>query len=68
MLFRQLFEFETGNTVSTIRQEMQKNARLGGGTTREQFIEIMKVLDLPYPRHIDEAVPANMACGRLTQG
>lgn len=57
-----------GNTVSTIRQELQKNPRLGGGKPREQFIAIMNGLDLPYPRHIDAAVPANMACGRALQG
>jgi sulfur dioxygenase len=53
-----------GNTVSTIRQEMAKNPRLGGGKTREEFIEIMNHLDLPYPKYIDRALPANQACGR----
>ena len=57
-----------GNTVSTIHQERHKNPRLGGGTPREQFIAIMNGLNLPYPRHIDAAVPANMACGRTVQG
>ena len=52
-----------GNTVSTIRQEMQKNERLGPGTDREDFIRIMNSLDLPLPRHIHAAVPANLACG-----
>jgi glyoxylase-like metal-dependent hydrolase (beta-lactamase superfamily II) len=53
-----------GNTVSTIRQEMNKNSRLGGERKREEFIEIMKGLDLPYPKFIHEALPANQACGR----
>jgi glyoxylase-like metal-dependent hydrolase (beta-lactamase superfamily II) len=52
-----------GNTVSTIRQEMQKNPRLGGGKTREEFIGIMSQLKLAYPKHIDAALPANLACG-----
>ena len=52
-----------GNTVSTIRQEMQKNDRLGPGIGREDFIRIMNSLDLPLPRHIHAAVPANLACG-----
>ena len=52
-----------GNTVSTIRQEMQKNPRLGGGKSREAFITLMNELKLPYPKHIDSALPANMACG-----
>lgn len=53
-----------GNAVSTIGQELRKNPRLGGGKTREQFIEIMQGLDLPYPKYIDAALPANQACGR----
>lgn len=53
-----------GNTVSTINQEMAKNARLGGGKTRAEFIQIMRDLKLPYPKQIDRAVPANQACGR----
>lgn len=53
-----------GNTVSTIRQEMNKNPRLGGGKSREEFIALMNALDLPYPKYIDQALPANQACGR----
>ncbi len=54
-----------GNTVSTIKQEMAKNPRLGGGKSREEFVEIMNHLDLPYPKFIDEALPANQECGQL---
>ena len=43
---------------------MAKNARLGGGKTRAEFIQIMRDLKLPYPKQIDRAVPANQACGR----
>jgi sulfur dioxygenase len=52
-----------GNTVSTIKQEMAKNARLGGGKSREDFISIMQDLKLAYPRFIDKALPANQSCG-----
>ncbi|MEY4718941.1 MAG: hypothetical protein RL563_1559 [Pseudomonadota bacterium] len=52
-----------GNTVSTIKQEMAKNARLGGGKSREDFIAIMQDLKLAYPRFIDKALPANQSCG-----
>lgn len=51
-------------TVSTIKQEIATNARLGQGKTRAEFITIMHNLDLPYPRYIDEALPANLACGQ----
>lgn len=53
-----------GKTVSTIRQEIDSNARLGGGRTKAEFISIMHNLGLPYPRYIDEALPANQACGQ----
>lgn len=52
-----------GNTQSTIGQEKAHNKRLGGGRPREDFIELMNNLNLPYPRYIDEALPANKACG-----
>jgi len=52
-----------GNTVSTIKQEMAKNARLGSGKSREDFIAIMQDLKLAYPRFIDKALPANRSCG-----
>ncbi|RYU62348.1 MBL fold metallo-hydrolase [Methylolobus aquaticus] len=53
----------SGNTVSTIRQERDRNPRLGGTRTRDEFIQIMEQLDLPYPKFIDQALPANQACG-----
>jgi len=53
-----------GKTVSTIKQEIATNARLGGDKTRDEFIEIMANLNLPYPKYIDEALPANQACGK----
>jgi sulfur dioxygenase len=53
-----------GNTVSTIKQEMAKNPRLGVSKTKQEFIELMGNLKLPYPRFIDRALPANKACGR----
>jgi sulfur dioxygenase len=48
--------------VSSIMQERTTNPRLAG-KTREQFIDIMNNLNLPKPKMIDEAVPANRYCG-----
>jgi glyoxylase-like metal-dependent hydrolase (beta-lactamase superfamily II)/rhodanese-related sulfurtransferase len=48
--------------VSSIRQERTTNPRLAG-KTRDQFIDIMNNLNLPKPKLIDEAVPANRYCG-----
>ena len=51
-----------GRWVSSIKQERTKNPRLTG-KSREQFIEIMENLNLPNPKLINEAVPANRYCG-----
>ena len=56
-----------GRRVSSIAQERERNPRLGGGKTLEEFIRIMEALDLPYPKLIDRAVPANRACGVLPE-
>jgi glyoxylase-like metal-dependent hydrolase (beta-lactamase superfamily II)/rhodanese-related sulfurtransferase len=48
--------------ISNIMQERTTNPRLAN-KTREQFIDIMNNLNLPRPRLIDEAVPANRYCG-----
>jgi hypothetical protein len=53
-----------GKTVSTVKQEIASNARLGGGKSREAFAAVMAGLNLPYPRFIEQALPANQACGR----
>jgi sulfur dioxygenase len=53
-----------GNRVSTIGREIATNPRLGGGKTRDEFVEIMRNLSLAYPKQMDRAVPANQRCGR----
>ncbi|KHK91014.1 MBL fold metallo-hydrolase [Novosphingobium malaysiense] len=49
--------------VSTVAQERDRNARLGSGRSLADFQRIMSELDLPYPKRIDVAVPANRLCG-----
>lgn len=51
--------------VSSVGQERERNPRLGGGKTVEEFVQIMAGLDLPYPKKIDIAVPANRRCGAI---
>ncbi|PHS71103.1 MAG: MBL fold metallo-hydrolase [Methylophaga sp.] len=51
-----------GHWVSNIRQERTTNSRLANNN-REQFIDIMDNLNLPQPKLIDLAVPANRYCG-----
>lgn len=51
-----------GHTVSTIGEEKQYNPRFLG-KDRASFIEQMNNLNLPDPKKIAEAVPANQKCG-----
>ena len=53
-----------GLTVSTIGEEKRWNARVAG-RSREEFVKLMNGLNLPKPKMIDEAVPANRDCGML---
>lgn len=50
-----------GFTVSTVEEEMLYNPRLS--KDEDTFKTIMENLNLPYPKMIDAAVPANMVCG-----
>jgi len=52
-----------GRFVTTIAQEKKRNPRLGGGKSKDDFIEIMDNLKLPHPKKIDFAVPGNLICG-----
>ena len=49
--------------VSSIAQEKKRNPRLGQERTLEEFRRIMASLNLPYPKFIDYALPANKLCG-----
>ncbi|GAB4202765.1 MAG: hypothetical protein Fur0019_01010 [Tibeticola sp.] len=51
-----------GRSHSTIGVEKRSNARVAG-RSRDEFIALMNALDLPKPRRIDEAVPANLSSG-----
>jgi len=51
----------TGQTVTTVEEEIKCNQRLC--KPRDEFQVLMQKLNLPYPREIDRALPANMVCG-----
>lgn len=51
----------TGQTVTTVEEEKKFNTRLT--KPRTEFAKIMEELNLPYPKEIDRALPANMVCG-----
>lgn len=53
-----------GRTVSTVAEEKRFNPRIGGDAREEDFAGYMKNLNLPHPRQLDIAVPANMKSGK----
>jgi sulfur dioxygenase len=53
-----------GLTVTSVCEEKKFNPRLGGEIAEGDYAGYMKNLDLPHPKKIDEAVPANLRCGR----
>ena len=53
-----------GQSVSTIGWERLHNARLAN-RTREDFVALMAALDLPRPKLMDVAVPANRKLGLI---
>lgn len=52
-----------GRTVTTVGEEKRLNPRLGRNRSEDEFVALMAGLNLPKPRLIDEAVPANLNCG-----
>ncbi len=53
-----------GHTVSTIGEEKSWNPRFAD-RTKADFVEFMHNLNLPDPKKMMEAVPANQACGQV---
>ena len=52
-----------GCTSSSVQEERQHNPRLGGEVSVDDFRGHMANLNLPHPKQIDIAVPANLRCG-----
>lgn len=53
-----------GRFVSSVAQEKKINPRLAG-KSKDEFIDIMDNLNLPNPKQMDVAVPANLQCGKV---
>lgn len=51
-----------GHTHTTIAEEKKHNPRVSG-RSKAEFLEIMAALNLPRPKYLDVAVPANKECG-----
>lgn len=55
-----------GNKVSTIGEQRAHNPRLQVKNV-DEYVELMANLNLPNPKMMDVAVPANLACGSRDQ-
>ncbi|MBB5192925.1 glyoxylase-like metal-dependent hydrolase (beta-lactamase superfamily II)/rhodanese-related sulfurtransferase [Silvimonas terrae] len=53
-----------GITVSTVAEEKRFNPRLGGDADIGDFVGHMNNLNLPHPKLMAVAVPANLRCGQ----
>ncbi len=56
-----------GLTVTSVAEEKNYNPRLGGKLDENDFNGYMRNLNLPHPRQLDIAVPANLKSGRPEQ-
>lgn len=57
-----------GRTRSSVAEEKRYNPRVGGGASEKDFVHYMNAMQLPHPKKIDEAVPANMRSGMPIDG
>ncbi|GAA6132254.1 MBL fold metallo-hydrolase [Halopseudomonas sabulinigri] len=57
-----------GRTQSSIGEERRYNARVGGNANETDFVGYMQAMNLPHPKKIDEAVPANLRSGCPADG
>ncbi len=53
-----------GLTVTSVAEEKKFSPRLGGEIGEADYVGYMKNLNLPHPKQIDVAVPANLRCGQ----
>jgi glyoxylase-like metal-dependent hydrolase (beta-lactamase superfamily II)/rhodanese-related sulfurtransferase len=53
-----------GLTVTSVGEEKKFSPRLGGEIAESDYVGYMKNLNLPHPKQIDVAVPANLRCGQ----
>lgn len=54
----------SGRTMSSVAEERSFNPRVGGAADERDFVALMENLNLPHPKQIDVAVPANQRSGQ----
>jgi glyoxylase-like metal-dependent hydrolase (beta-lactamase superfamily II)/rhodanese-related sulfurtransferase len=58
----------SGRTVSSVGEERLHNPRIGGAADERDFVGFMENLQLPHPKQIDIALPANLRSGQPADG
>jgi sulfur dioxygenase len=58
----------SGRTRSSVAEEKAHNPRVGGDANERDFVQYMNAMQLPHPKKIDEALPANMRSGMPADG
>lgn len=53
-----------GRTMSSVSEERAHNPRIGGHANERDFVGFMENLNLPHPKQIAVAVPANLHSGK----
>jgi glyoxylase-like metal-dependent hydrolase (beta-lactamase superfamily II)/rhodanese-related sulfurtransferase len=53
-----------GRTASTVGEEKILNPRIGGAANENDFVGYMENMNLPHPKLLDIAVPANRKAGK----
>ncbi|NND00837.1 MAG: MBL fold metallo-hydrolase [Gammaproteobacteria bacterium] len=53
-----------GRTASSIAEEQKFNPRIGGQADENDFVGFMENMQLPHPKKLDIAVPANLKAGQ----
>jgi glyoxylase-like metal-dependent hydrolase (beta-lactamase superfamily II)/rhodanese-related sulfurtransferase len=57
-----------GRTMSTVGEEKAYNPRIGGSADERDFVGFMENLNLPHPKQMAIAVPANLRSGEPDAG
>lgn len=57
-----------GRLMSTVTEEKQFNTRVGGQASENDFVGYMSNMQLPHPKLMDHAVPANLKSGEPDDG
>lgn len=58
----------SGRTMSSVHEERAHNPRIGGHADERDFVGFMENLNLPHPKQLAVALPANLRSGRPADG